>query len=97
MASFTPMSGAWVGKAGKTGGWPGNSLSPYNLSIWLPWAFSQHSDLNMGRLFTWELPSPRVSTLKDQAGSFMASSYLAAGVMRHYFCCMLLVTGLTEI
>lgn len=35
--------------------------------------------------------------LKDQSGGFMASSDLAAGVMRHRFCCILLVTRLTQI
>lgn len=35
--------------------------------------------------------------LKDQGGSFMTSSDLAAEVMRHHYCCILLIIRLTQI
>lgn len=35
--------------------------------------------------------------LKDQSGSFMTSSDLATEVMRHHYCCILLVIRLTQI
>lgn len=82
----------WLGQLGAGQA----SLSPCICSSWLPRAFSEHSGLGIVRLFTWRLASSRVTILKDQGGSFMASSALAIDVMRHHFSCILLVTGLAR-
>lgn len=68
------MLGAWAGKAGVAGGWPGISLSPCNLSTCLPWAFHRIVALTLLNFLhdSWLLPGRS----KGPSGSFMASSDL---------------------
>lgn len=96
MASFTRVSGAWVGMAGIARDQPGISVSMQHfhmatLGFLIAWWSWHCLTFYMAASFSWS------SILKDQGRSLMAFSDLAAEVTRHHFCCILLVTGLTQI